>query len=58
MEGQKEVGVMKITRKLSRTVELKIQHAMATGKLHIIRRNATPEGTKEKLDENGTSHSK
>jgi hypothetical protein len=42
---------MKIFRKLQRQVEIKIQHAMATGKLPWIERNSAAEsGSKTGLE--------
>jgi hypothetical protein len=53
---------MKITRKLNRQVELKIRHAMATGKLHIVERHHTTESDHklglDKSDGNGAGHPK
>jgi len=53
---------MKISRKMHHKVELKIRHAMATGKLHIVERNSAG-GTEskselDKADGNGHDHSK
>lgn len=53
---------MKISRKLQRQVELKIQHAIATGRLPVIQRSSS-HGTDSKhemdrTDGNGNGHSK
>jgi hypothetical protein len=56
------VDFIKIFRKLQRQVELKIRHAVATGRLHNMERSSNP-GTHpqtelDKADGNGMGHSK
>jgi hypothetical protein len=41
---------MKIFRKLHRQVEIKIRHAMATGRLPVVERNSTENQPRQELD--------
>jgi hypothetical protein len=58
----KEVIRIKIFRKMHRQVELKIKHAMATGKLHHVERSLTTGDTSrqgiEKSDGTDSSSAK
>jgi len=49
---------MKITRKLQRQVEIKIRHAMATGKLPVIERNSAADPDPKLSDGNGSGQSR
>jgi hypothetical protein len=61
-EELKEVDRIKIFRKMQRQVEIKIRHAVATGRLHNVEPSSTtgthPRPELDKADGNGTGYSK